>query len=356
LQALGHQIHFVYSGFEGLTSAQESAMRNTWDHTYILPLKTRKRPQSKRSHHLLDDWYDEAMSACTEMIMARWPIGACFANYVWCSKWLTQVSEEIPTYIDTHDIFAERHKALKKDGITPQWFSTTKSEEGRGLNRAKTVFAIQDVEAAAFKTRTNANVEVLGHLVDADFLPMNPTSPNQPLKIGFIGSTNMVNVRTFEMLVTALEKYPDLTKYHQFYAAGSISNKDFARQSAFKCLGFVDDPKDFYGDMDIILNPNIGGSGLKIKSVEALAFGKPLIATHDAMTGIPSDAYYHQFKTMDDFCQGLRELVASPEQINDLAATGQEIFKRYQQAQRNTLKRHFPEKDAEYDIAARAAS
>ena len=126
------------------------------------------------------------------------------------------------------------------------------------------------------------------------------------------------------------------------FAAGSISNKDFARASNFECLGFVDDPKDFYQNMDIILNPNIGGSGLKIKSIEALAFGKPLIATHDAMIGIPTTQHYHSFKTIDDFCTGLAELCKSPDQIARLGKEGQAIFLEYQQRQQNTLQKHFP--------------
>jgi len=204
------------------------------------------------------------------------------------------------------------------------------------------VFAIQDVEAEAFKTRTKANVEVLGHLVDADFLPENPITPGKPLKIGFIGSSNMVNVRTFELLANALTAHPELLESHKFYAAGSISNQDFARSSSFICMGFVDDPKDFYRDMDIILNPNIGGSGLKIKSVEALAYGKPLIATYDAMIGIPTNEYYHSFKTMDDFCNGLKNLTNDISLVPKLAEAGQNIFLDYQNTQKQTLTRYFP--------------
>jgi glycosyltransferase involved in cell wall biosynthesis len=354
LQTLGHQIHFVYSGFEGLTTAQEIAMREAWDHTYILPLKSKKRPQSRRSHHLLDDWYDNAITTCTMEIIKKWPIGACFANYVWCSRWLLNVPKDIPTYIDTHDIFAERHKTLRKDGITPQWFSTTKTEEGKGLDRAQTVFAIQELEAAAFETRTSATVEVLGHLVDANFLPPTDVATKRPFKIGFIGSTNMVNVRTFEMLASTLASYPGLIKQHQFYAAGSISNKPFAQASVFNCLGFVNDPKDFYQDMDIILNPNLGGSGLKIKSVEALAFGKPLIATSDAMIGLPTANYFHGFKTIKAFCAGLEELCSNPQAITDLATAGQSIFLTYQKTQKNTLLRHFPR--PEKSIESRASN
>ena len=43
--------------------------------------------------------------------------------------------------------------------------------------------------------------------------------------------------------------------------------------------------ESFYGNIDIVVNPIEFGSGLKIKNVEALAYGKPLITTPHGANG-----------------------------------------------------------------------
>lgn len=342
LQSRGHIIHFVYSGLEGLEVAQENAMRDSWDHVHILTPKTMKRPQSKRTHHLIDDWYDEQLTMCVKKIMSKWRIDACFANYVWYSKWLDHLPYDVPTFIDTHDIFAERHQKLKADGITPQWFSTTKAEEAKGLNRAKTIFAIQGIEADELASRADATVEVLGHLIEPSFLQVKSTDPNQRLKVGFVASTNMVNVRTMDLLDKALTDNPALFEVADFYLAGGISSHKSAKHPSFNCLGFIESITDFYEDMDIVLNPNIGGSGLKIKSVEALAFGKPLLATSDAMIGIESNSPYHQFDSVDTLCQSINALDQDRDQLTQLAEDSRKAFEAYQSEQNQVLEKYFP--------------
>ena len=51
-------------------------------------------------------------------------------------------------------------------------------------------------------------------------------------------------------------------------------------------LGDLPDVGRAYEMADIVVNPAPVGTGLKIKSIEALAFGKPLVATPHAATGL----------------------------------------------------------------------
>ena len=51
--------------------------------------------------------------------------------------------------------------------------------------------------------------------------------------------------------------------------------------------GYVEDVSVFYRQATVVLNPVIYGSGLKIKSIEALRYGKCLISTPVGVEGIP---------------------------------------------------------------------
>jgi glycosyltransferase involved in cell wall biosynthesis len=54
--------------------------------------------------------------------------------------------------------------------------------------------------------------------------------------------------------------------------------------------GFVDDLEKLYDSLDIVINPVRCGAGLKIKNVEALTHGIPLITTSHGASGIEDGA------------------------------------------------------------------
>lgn len=55
-------------------------------------------------------------------------------------------------------------------------------------------------------------------------------------------------------------------------------------------LGRIDDPGAVYASARLALLPTISGTGLSIKSVEALSSGLPLIATTQALRGMDEEA------------------------------------------------------------------
>ncbi|NVJ97140.1 MAG: glycosyltransferase [Alphaproteobacteria bacterium] len=343
LQARGYQVHYVYSGLEGLSDEQEQAMRDTWEHVYVLPKEKLVRKQSRRGHYLIDDWYPPAVTDITNRILSIWDIKLCVANYVWLSAWLEQVPAHIPRYIDTHDVFGNRHKALKRDGIKPSWFYTTPKEEAKALARASTVLAIQDEEAETFRKLTKTPVRTLGFFDSPRFLPTRPVpEADRKLRVGYIASDNPINTNALSGLCTQLAKQPAIRENCELILAGPICSTEPAQNEMFTRLGYVPSISGFYGDMDLILNPNIGGTGLKIKSVEALSFGRALVATKDAMTGIPTSHNLHACETIEGLVDGLSRLATKREDIKKLEQAGQQSYLAYQQAQTDTLDVIFP--------------
>ena len=342
LQARGYKIHFVYGGIEGLVPEQEAAMRAEWEHVYVIPHRPGPRKQSRRKHHLIDDWYVPEVTSITRRIMDVWKIDICLANYVWFSKWLEHVPADIPKYLDTHDMFANRARSLAKDGIDGAWYSTTVKEEAKAFARADVVLAIQDSEADTFRQATKTPVETLGHYLDPAFLPERKRRKGEKLRVGYLASSNPINQHSLHHFNQALGKYASLDDVCEFHLAGAICSSDVAQGCNFEKWGFVEKPEDFYSQMDVILNPNLGGTGLKIKSVEALGYGKALLATSDAMIGIPSGLVHHQCPTMESLVEQLSSLAAYPKQVSDLATSGRDVFEAYRLDQLKILDKLFP--------------
>jgi glycosyltransferase involved in cell wall biosynthesis len=51
-------------------------------------------------------------------------------------------------------------------------------------------------------------------------------------------------------------------------------------------MGMCEDPKDFYKLGDISINPEMSGTGFKIKIIESLHFGKPVISSEIGIRGL----------------------------------------------------------------------
>jgi glycosyltransferase involved in cell wall biosynthesis len=342
LQNQGAQIHYIYGGLENLPESQELAMRETWDHVYVLPPhKQEARKKSFKTHHAIDDWYTETVTERALKVLSTWKIDYCIANYVWFSKWLDHVPEGIPKYIDTHDVFGDRHKQLKADGLPVSWFHTSPKQEAIALKRADGIIAIQDQEAQVLRGRSNVPVQTLGHFIEPHFIAPSQHFKDGKVKVGYIASDNPINQKSLEMLATEIAKRPALNARYDFILAGAICNSDAADNAVFQKQGFVESMQDFYASVDVVVNPNIGGTGLKIKSVEAMAYGKALLATRDAMAGIACTQPYHDCKNVAALMDHLLNLTPQSD-IPAAEAESIKLIKTYRDQQKAALKALFP--------------
>ena len=232
----------------------------------------------------LDDWCDASLVAHVVALQRTWRYDAVLVNYVWMSRVLKGLPDAM-RIIDTHDLFGDRHLVARAAGIDPSWFFTTTAEEGRGLGRADLVLAIQDEEAVTLRQRGPAEVVTVGHLPPLRFLEAAP-SHRIRAPFGYFGSANPWNVASVRALDAALAGQEDLP----WLLAGRIlDRRDLALASTPLLLPQVPDPAIFYEAVACVLNPMVPGTGLKIKTVEALAYGVPVLGTRHAFSGLPAE-------------------------------------------------------------------
>ena len=303
-------------------------MRQAWDGFECLS-PGQPNAYSSAECNLIDDWYKEVLDDKLEELFQVYKFDMALVNYVWFSRALLRVRGECVKVIDTHDVFGDRHNRLVEDGIAPAWFYTTPAQEGVGLDRADAVIAIQDDEAKVLRRRTRSPVVVVGHLLPANFRPMRERAKRPT--VGYLASANPTNVYSYRRLEAALMRRPDVLDKYEFLLAGPICRA--VNPSVFRSVGEVRDVEAFYDLADIVLNPNLGGTGLKIKTVEALSYGRPLVCTADSMAGIESYAPAHGCadpEAMANYLGGLGELAP-------LAADSRAVFSEYQQRQLSAL-------------------
>lgn len=325
LQAAGHTIHFVYFNQEGLWASQFDALGQQWD-TVTVIRRTRIPEPSSTGYYDLDDWYQEDIHTTVNALIDMFDIDAVYLNYIFQSKLLEYVPEHVLKILDTHDVFTDRHKMFEGKEEKYRWFSVHREDEGRALDRADIVVAIQKNEAAYFSELTRTPVRIVNHQEDEHFVDRD----YRELKsIGFVGSDNAVNVNAMSAFI---DRYFNSTKVRdevRLVIAGDVCKSIKTQHPNLELLGRVECLEDFYARVDLVINPLTFGTGLKIKSVEALAYGVPILSTAIGFEGIDSGSPYHQVASLEALVAKIDDIHASPDILRKLAALSRHIFRSY---------------------------
>lgn len=299
LRRRGVATDFFYYGMEGLSQKQFEAMSRYWRRFFFL--KSTALPAPTLPHAWgLDDWCSDHLCEQVAAVAAKHRYDAVIVNYVWMSKALEEISGPLKI-LDTHDLFGDRSKVAENARLEPRWFFTTIEEENRGFARADLVIGIQERESAAIAARHNGRTITVGHPIDPEFLLRRGSRPQPSFTFGYIGSGNPFNIAS----VTALDAAIAADGGVDWALAGSITRTRLDLKSRPFSMGMVDKLADFYDHIDCVLNPMIGGTGLKIKTIEALAYGRPIIGTVDAFEGIPARHPLHRLRAMEDMAAAL---------------------------------------------------
>jgi hypothetical protein len=247
-------------------------------------------------------------------------------QYVFLSKALLHFPDAIRV-IDTHDVLGGRADRLRAAGLQPSFFYTTEREEARGLARADAVLAIQEEERSELEARSLAPVLTLGHIPGPR--PALPAAtPGRRFAIGYIGSANPMNVRALRRFLDALDTPALVAAGAEMVVAGGAA-QPLAPAAGLRLLGAVADPDELYAQVDLVVNPHEGGTGLKVKTVEALARGRPVIGTAEAFAGLPATAHFHAAPDAAEVAALARRYVAEEPFRQEVAEASARLFRSY---------------------------
>lgn len=183
----------------------------------------------------------------------------------------------IHTIIDTIDVLSARAQRFVDRGEAPP-LAITPSEEASALSRFDTLLAIQDEEAALLRSLCpEKSVVTVGHAVAVE--PIGRGNHPVPRAL-FFGGVAQHNRLALEHLRALWPEVRAQVSNAELIIAGGISTPmDADERLGIRVHGPVDAPRDAYALADVVVNPALVGSGLKIKNVEALAHGMPLVTT-----------------------------------------------------------------------------
>ncbi|WP_439594762.1 glycosyltransferase [Falsiroseomonas sp.] len=337
LKAAGHGITLCLLDREKVAPEHLDSMRSAWDELILVPHdRSLEKPSLPDGSFGLDDWIQPALEDALVGLAARRPgFDMVLVEYVFLSRAFTffpaphlRFPAPVLKVLDTHDQFGGRDKRLRALGLNPSFYFTTEAEEARGFGRADLVLAIQDEEREAFDAYSPKPVLTLGHVPAEDRPPLAPRPPDGRFVIGYLGSSNPMNTRALGRFLAALDLPALAAAGAELRIAGSAAGH-LAPQPGLTLLGPVADPDELYATVDLVVNPHEGGTGLKIKTVEALARGRPVAGTAEAFAGLAPQLPFQAAADAPALAALVQRLVAEPALRPGLARDSARLWQGY---------------------------
>jgi glycosyltransferase involved in cell wall biosynthesis len=182
----------------------------------------------------------------------------------------------------THNLTWRRTELYRAAGQPLDFLPMTPAEETALLSRADVIVAIQDREAEAFRAMLPGKKVVT---VPMPFAPQpQPWSAAIPGRCLFVGGYSGHNIEAVKWLVSdiwprVLAECPEAELIIAGTVGKCLKETPPASTSRIRILGPVDDLKAEYAKTSVCLVPLPLGTGLKIKLVEAMSYGRPVVTT-----------------------------------------------------------------------------
>ncbi len=292
LRMINVDVHFLFvQGRLKLENIEADELQKFWGenlHIYkrkiyleIIPRFFHILLSKMRGHDNLDARYPVGLTNFVHNIHKKEKFSSIIVNYVTLSK-LFKNKFNCTKVIYSHDVFSYKKERLN---VQHFWFDLTPNEESKGLKRADIILSIQDNESIFFKYLCpKVTVETV-----FSYFPIIEQNLTYNNNILFLSGKSQLNINGIMFFIK--DVWP-LIRNHIKNATlcigGSICDvlKDDYVEDNILFVGRVENENSFYEMGDIVINPVFQGTGLKIKTFEALSHGKITIVHPHSAEGI----------------------------------------------------------------------
>lgn len=237
----------------------------------------------------------------------------CIIEFIQLTFFLKYLPSDIIKILDTHDIESEKVTSYKQ-------FNHHVS--GMSIEAEIDMYNLYDYIMSICVPDYNQLIKLVSEYKIIN-VPHAPSICNTPVKksvktIGFVGNAffpNIDGIKHFmeECWNNILLKFPDLNLNIYGYIGDTLNNWEIFKYKNVHVKGYVADINMIYEEIDIAINPVRFGAGIKIKSLEAMAYGKPLIATPHSARGLETgrNKSYIMACNRSEFINAIEHLVTN---------------------------------------------
>lgn len=209
------------------------------------------------------------------------------AEYVFMTR-VFGLMKPVTKAIDTIDVFSTKASKVEKYGVS-DGLAMSEAEEAVLLRRADILIGIHPDEARDL-ARLAPDRRVVSVGVDFDV-----SEPQQALPAGatifLVASGNLMNVKGLrDFLRFCWPMIHRNVPEAELLIAGAVGDTIEDLPPNVRVLGWVEDLRPLYAGARLIINPTVAGTGLKIKTIEALCHLRPVVCWPAGVDGVADAA------------------------------------------------------------------
>ena len=264
---------------------------------------TKTNPAPKR----LEEFRSDVIGQYVGKLARRLEIDVVLIQYITLSYVSDYVKRQVPaarTIVDTHDVMHLRFHEFAEAG-SMSWLNISADEERETLDLCDAAIAISEQDQTALQMLVPGKpVLKATYALPCNAVQVSDRAPSDTTTLGFIGTDGEANRLGLGLFLH--ECWPRLTGHLgnsiRVRIAGPVDRRSFETDSQpnIEFVGAVDNLADFYSSIDIAINPATIRSGFKIKSLESLSWGVPLVTTTAGIAGM-SETIGHGASVADEW-------------------------------------------------------
>jgi hypothetical protein len=209
-------------------------------------------------------------------------------DYVFMTRALPLVRSEALKVVDTIDVFSTKRDKVIQYQIEDSLALTAK-EEADLLDKADLVISIQADEAEELRRLVpNKSIVIAG----VDFGPIDsvPLPVPDPV-ILLVASDNSMNVKGLkDFLRFAWPLIRREVPNAELRVGGTVGARiEIEDDAAVRIMGRIENLPSAYAQARVVINPAVAGTGLKIKTVEALCYLRPIVVWPSGVDGVGAE-------------------------------------------------------------------
>jgi len=306
LAARGWRIHLGALADDPADLVHVRALKKLCESVHVSPLAIRHKAKAAMGmlwggSFSMGYFRDSRLQRYADGILARGTVEsvlavcAPMAGYVFANK--SRRPERV--VVDLMDVDSEKWRAYAGRASWPARLAygvearRLRAFERLAWNLADHVVLVSEAEAALFRETHGCGrkVSCVSNGVDLDYFSMTPLKAQTPPDMVFCGAMDYApNVDAAvwfgrEVLPRVREAVPG-TRFSVVGAKPKPEVLALAALPGISVTGFVDDVRGFVRGATLCVAPLGIARGLQNKVLEAMAMGKPVLATSEALTGI----------------------------------------------------------------------
>lgn len=293
---MGHTVYFLLiqelnNSFFNSTEETISIMRQEWgDKLFVykssfFQQKIRGRIETYRKlfnngYIKCDDYYPNRLTNFVNRINDSYRFDCCIVNYYTYSKLLDKINIPLKA-LTTHDVFSYKNILTGEKQV---WQGTTADQEAIAMQRSPHIFALNSEESIYF-SKLSPNSQIY-NVYSIFTYKSSPIINNK--NILFLSGNNVYNQNGLNWFLKDIfplitEAFPEVKLIIGGGICKCIQN---LKSHNIILQGFICDEEAFYSQGDIVINPTYQGTGLKIKTFEAISYDKVTMAHPHSAKGI----------------------------------------------------------------------